>query len=264
MDDVRWSGGAAGSPSPDVQVPEGCTFTGLRWLDNRVRVTFTGTAPPVSDFDVAGPVVDTFTLDHGASITTSGAGPFLRVLTAAGVGAAVVLGDDAALVTGTHAVADAAANALLSLTLEGARAAVQASTLSGSAGSVITQTVAESGILGASETQAAVLGTLTPTNDTKVRRYPTEVIIANTVLSETSQLVLLDPDDASITLTLPLALNHRGETINIVNVDISVNTVTIAAAGGNTVNGVASIVVSGARFFLQVTSDGDTHWYVTG
>jgi hypothetical protein len=97
-----------------------------------------------------------------------------------------------------------------------------------------------------------------------VRRYTTDVIIESTVLTETSQLVLLNPDDTSITLTLPLAFNHRGETINIKNVDISVNTVTIAAAGGNTIDGVASIVVSGANFFLQVTSDGATHWYVTG
>lgn len=92
LDDVTvapgtYSGGKglriAGDISRDttLTVPEGVVFEGLRQMTYRVKVLFTGTSPPVSDFtgDAFAGQPDIFYLEKGCAVDCSGSGPFFRI-----------------------------------------------------------------------------------------------------------------------------------------------------------------------------------------
>jgi len=67
-----------------LTVPEGVTFEKLRYLGHRLNVTFTGSTPPVSDFEFTGTapdfIPDFFVCDLGVRVCSLGAGPFFRVV----------------------------------------------------------------------------------------------------------------------------------------------------------------------------------------
>ncbi|MGC2775549.1 MAG: hypothetical protein WA418_07905, partial [Bradyrhizobium sp.] len=261
MTGVIWSGGA-GTITPAVHVPEGTVFTGLRAFDARVVVTFTGTAAPVSDFTSPLGRADVVVISNGAIITTSGAGPFFHV---PDTGApSFELHTGAQLATGTHAIIDIASDSQAAIQCLGGLADLQSNTVSGPVGAALFVIVAASGIVGASQVQAAFGGTLTATNTTKVRQYPTAALTANTVLSVTSQVVKVDPTAGAFAVTLPAAANHEGESITIKNVSASVNAVTVTAGAGDSIDGAATAPLSADHFNFTVTSDGVHLWMVTG
>ncbi len=265
MTDVTWSGGGAGTEASLVQVNQGVRFSGLRRFDERVQVLFTGTSPPVTDFDVSTPVPDTVVFDHGARLSAVGSGPFFRVSVSGGSGVAFEILGGSAIESGSHAAIDLAVSGVLTgITVEGSGSELQSRTVSGIAGSILSLLVGSSGISGASEIQSSFAGALVPVNATKLRRFPTSILTGNAVLTQTSQLVRVDPTGGPLSVTLPPAVNHRGESVSVKNVTSSANGVTIAAAGGDTIDGAASLVLSAARFFLEVTSDGVSGWLVTG
>jgi hypothetical protein len=264
MTSVIWAGGAD-VYSPVVQVSEGVVFTRLRTFDNRVQVEFTGTTPPVSDFDVSSPAPDTVVIDHGSTITTSGAGPFFQLGTAGGAGVVFELRQGGAFLTGTNEVLDLAiAAAQATIAVEGALANLDNDTVSGVALSLLTVQVAAAGVVQAAEDQTGFLGTLTPANATKLRQYPTAVLIANTVLSATSQIVRVNPTAGAFNVTLPAAVGARGESIVIKNVFPSANVVTVLPTGGDTIDGAVTYPLSGDHFFAQFASDGVSEWMVVG
>lgn len=264
MTNVIWSG-SAGTEAPSVHVQEGASFTKLRQFDNRVFVTFTGTTPPVSDFDVTSLGPDTIFIDHGAMITTSGAGPFFRLSMPAVSGVVLAVQVGGVLATGTNAVIDLAVpGAVLVLPVAGGFTDVQSGTISGVVGSTCVMIVGAAGIVQASEDQPAFLGTLVPQNVTKERRYPTQTLAApDQVLTETSQLVIIDAT-VGFTITLPAAFNHRGESISLKIINALPAPMVIAAAPGDTIDGAASAAMATPFAFMQVTSDGVSSWWITG
>lgn len=241
----------------EVHVPEGVTFTHLRAFEGTLNVTFTGATPPVADFGP--PLFDAVTMNDGATVRSTGTGAFFS----ATANAVFILGDNSLLLTGTHPVLDIPAAVVVTAFVQGANAAVTVSSISGIVGSTFNLITADSAIVVASETQAAFLGTFNITNSTKDRTFPTAVLVANTVLAVTSQLVRVDPTGGAFAVTLPAAAENRGTSITFKNVSHSVNNVTITAAGGNTVEGGATLVLSGDQFFCRVTSDGVSAWWVT-
>ena len=74
----------AGDISRDttLTVPEGVVFEGLRQITDRVKILFTGTTPPISDFaGVPAPLFqpDICYIEKGSSVDCTGAGPFFRI-----------------------------------------------------------------------------------------------------------------------------------------------------------------------------------------
>jgi hypothetical protein len=264
MTDVTWSG-SFGISAPEVHIPEGASFTGLRGFDDRIRVVFTGTTPPVSDLDPSTPTPDTVFVDHGAVLTTAGAGPMLQLSAAGPSGVIVALRAGGVIETGTAPVFDlAVAGANAGIVMIDGAANLGSDTLSSVVGANLFILVGDSGVAQASEDQPAFLGSLAFQNLTKLYRYPAFPILStNTSLTETSQLVQLDPSLGAFVVTLPPAFNRRGQSISIKNVTSDVTPVAIAAGPGDQLDGAPSAILSGAFAFMEVTSDGSTNWYIT-
>jgi len=89
------------------------------------------------------------------------------------------------------------------------------------------------------------------------------ILTSGTVLTDANQLVRVNPTGGGFTVTLPAASTASGKVVIVKNVSASVNAVTVAAGGGDTVDGAASVVLSGNRFHWQVVSDGVSQWMVT-
>lgn len=243
-----------------VVVPEGVTFTKLRAFDDRIAVTFTGTAPPVADFASPAPQIDTVSFSGNAQIIATGGGPFFSV----GAAAQFNLGTAGAILFGGAAVIDVTAGVVLNVFVNGPLSSVQGSTISGVLGATLNLVTANDALTVLSEDQPTFAGAINPTNRTGVRRYPTAILTSTDSLADANQLVLVDPTGGAFSVTLPAAAGLRGQPIVFKNVDTSTNNVTIAAGGGDTIDGSATLVKSGSRFFCEITSDGVHTWYVTG
>jgi hypothetical protein len=266
MTNVIWSG-SAGIDAPQVQVVEGVTFTRLRQLTERVQVTFTGTTPPVSDFDVSGTVSDTFTLDHSARVVTAGAGPFFRVTSAVITAPTISLANGATIDAGTTPAINLAVLGSGIVVAIATGSVLDSNTVSGVVGSNLTLSILSAGTILASEDQPGFSGTITPSNITKTRFFPfpsaSTLVSTNTVLTDTSVLVLVDLSvGVDFTITLPPAANHRGETIMFKTNDSAETTVTVAPTAGDTTPD-GPITLSTPFQAVQVTSDGESIWYQT-
>lgn len=90
------------------------------------------------------------------------------------------------------------------------------------------------------------------------------VLTSGTVLGAAHQLVRVNPTGGGFTVTLPAAAGAAGDVIFFKNVSNSANTVVVAAGGGDTIDGAATVSLSGARFHWQAISDGVSQWLVTG
>lgn len=243
----------------EVEVPEGVTFTKLRAFNDRINVTFTGATPPVADFVSAPPQLETVTIDAGATVRSTGTGPFFSV----GDAATFLIGAEGALLTGTHAVVDVPAAVTLSVFVQGPSAILAASTFSGIVGSTLNLITANDSVVVVSETQAAFLGTKNLVNATVIRTFPTDILVGVTLLASASQMVRVNPTGGAFAVTLPPAAGLRGQPITFKNVSVSTNNVTVTANAGDTVEGAATLVLSGSRFNTTVVSDGVSAWWVT-
>jgi hypothetical protein len=89
-------------------------------------------------------------------------------------------------------------------------------------------------------------------------------LTGTSALADANQLVLVNPTGGAFSITLPPAAGLRGQPIVVKNTGTSTNNVTLAAAGGDNIDGSATLVKSGSRFFVELTSDGTHTWYITG
>lgn len=89
-------------------------------------------------------------------------------------------------------------------------------------------------------------------------------VLADTLLDDTFFTVFVDATAGNVTITLPSAAGSFktsvGKRYNIVKVDAGINTVTVAAGGGDTINGAAS-VLSAVFVPVNVQSAGGTKWF---
>jgi len=109
-------------------------------------------------------------------------------------------------------------------------------------------------------TQAGLLGAnnaWTGTNTfTGAMAFPYLAVIANLTLDATHYTIDAVVTGGSITVTLPSAATCTGRVYNIRKSDASVYTVTIAAAGGETINGDATKVISAQYDVITIQSTG--------
>jgi hypothetical protein len=78
------------------------------------------------------------------------------------------------------------------------------------------------------------------------------------------QLIAADPTGGNIAVNLPAAnaVTPTGSNvISVTNNSDSANAVTITPAGGDTINGAATLVLA-ARESITLTSDGVSEWFV--
>jgi hypothetical protein len=96
-------------------------------------------------------------------------------------------------------------------------------------------------------------------------------INADTTLTTSVQLVKIDASSGNVTVTLPSAASssvwngsiNTGLVYKFIRIDASINTVTIAAAGGENINGSASFTISGQYTINEITAVGVTAWLIT-
>lgn len=99
---------------------------------------------------------------------------------------------------------------------------------------------------------------ITPANtvgspiDTKTSSYP---------VTASDYTILCDATSGTLTITLPLATDVEGQIYNVKKVDSSVNDVTLAASGGDLIDGSSSVSTNIQWTTISVQSDG-TNWYV--
>jgi len=93
----------------------------------------------------------------------------------------------------------------------------------------------------------------------------TKTVTVDTVLGNSDSTVFVDATAGNVLITLPTAASSFknalvGRQYTIVKIDASANTVTVAAAGGDTIDGVAS-VLSALFTPVRVNSAGGTSWF---
>lgn len=92
--------------------------------------------------------------------------------------------------------------------------------------------------------------------------YPSLTTITANYTAALRELVSADPTGGTFTVTLPtLTAAMRNKRIAIKNVSTSTNAISVAAAGGNTVDGLATFSASGSRFYVELVA-GATDWMV--
>lgn len=90
---------------------------------------------------------------------------------------------------------------------------------------------------------------------------PFSQIAANYTLTSDDQAVTVDATTSSITVTLPPAASAPGKVYSVSKSDASINPVTIAPTGGQTIDGLPSQVLVFQYQYLMFVSDG-TNWRV--
>lgn len=78
-----------------------------------------------------------------------------------------------------------------------------------------------------------------------------------------ADLVLADASGGGFTLTLPEAGFWNDRVLRIKKTDATGNTVTVAAAGSETIDGAASVAISTQYHCRQFMSDGQ-NWHIVG
>lgn len=77
------------------------------------------------------------------------------------------------------------------------------------------------------------------------------------------ELVQADPTSAGFTITLPaVASGNKGHRITIKNISTSTNTITIARAGSDTIDGGTSTTITTSKGKVTLVSDGTSNWMV--
>lgn len=95
--------------------------------------------------------------------------------------------------------------------------------------------------------------------------YNVTALSGNTTLvAGTHQVVLDNSGGAANTITLPAANAQTGLHIIVVKTDSSVNVVTVAAAGADTIEGAASVSLTTQYKKVHLMSDGISKWYDLG
>lgn len=89
---------------------------------------------------------------------------------------------------------------------------------------------------------------------------PVRTVAVTSTLLETDRIILGDAGGGAVTLTLPVALGRRRRmTVKRLNAGANV---TVAAAGTDTIDGAASVVLTAQWQVLDLIADGISAWFV--
>src|SRR6185312_12971588 len=88
-------------------------------------------------------------------------------------------------------------------------------------------------------------------------------ITANYTALTTDQVILADATAGNITVTLPAASTEGNRELFVKKVDSSANTVRVAAAGTDTIDGAASVTLSSQYAWIDIISDGTGRWNIS-
>lgn len=88
-------------------------------------------------------------------------------------------------------------------------------------------------------------------------------VTANTTVTATDQIILVDATAGAVTVTLDAATAFGKKEIFIKKIDSSANAATITAAGTDTIDGAASISLATQYASADLVSDGTSKWWQT-
>jgi len=242
-------------------VVEGVQFTKLRKISDQLMIEFTGATPPVSDFVVGAGLLDLFVMDIHSAVTCSGTGAFFRASNTGGIPVVALLNASLIATGSAPAIEVAAAGVIFGIAgLD--FGSLQQNTIKGVAGSsLILGILSSSAVL--SEQQPAFLGALDPASQTITRFFPSSIITSSTSVQQ-NQVARCDSTGGAITITLPSALDLRGEMVLIKDVGgaAAANPITVAPSGADTVDGSLSAIISTNKGSLTLVSDGVSNWMI--
>lgn len=98
------------------------------------------------------------------------------------------------------------------------------------------------------------IGVITP--------FQTRTIAADTALTNSDCLVLVDATSGNITVDLAPAASKEGTEVIIKKIDVSANTVTIDPDSAETIDGASTKVLTTQFEVLRIASDGVEWWVV--
>lgn len=90
------------------------------------------------------------------------------------------------------------------------------------------------------------------------RRAPSKPVTTDGLVSKHDTTVV-DGTTGNVTRTLPPALTTAGQTLRVIRVDASGNTVTVDTTGADTINGVGSVTISGQWTVMTFYSTGEAY-----
>jgi alpha-tubulin suppressor-like RCC1 family protein len=84
-----------------------------------------------------------------------------------------------------------------------------------------------------------------------------QTVTASTTLAGWNRIAKVSPSSTgSITVTLPTAVGFTGQTIQVINVSSSTNSVVVVPSAGQTINGNANVILTQTNDSVVLTSDG--------
>ena len=92
----------------------------------------------------------------------------------------------------------------------------------------------------------------------------TTITSSQTLAVDTDRFVMVDPSAGDVVLELPDAASSSGKPFTIKRVVNGDNAVTVTAVGSDTIDGVATFVVSSVGDVVELLSDGGTDWREMG
>lgn len=96
---------------------------------------------------------------------------------------------------------------------------------------------------------------------TIVSQWNTQTVSVDTLLDEVHRTTLVDASGANRTITLPTAASAKYRKYTVKKIDASANTVTIDAAGAETIDGSLTVVIGIQYGSITIQSDG-TSWSI--
>ena len=96
----------------------------------------------------------------------------------------------------------------------------------------------------------------------ETRRLGVRSITASTTATLADDVILADATGGAITVTLPAVGNRQKIPLAVKKLDASVNAVTIAASGADTIDGAATLVISTQYACYTLVADANGYWIV--
>jgi len=259
MSGVTWSGTLnVFSPDIMVRVLEGAIFLKFRNISGAIALEFTGTTPPVSDFNTGEEAI--IFIQGASTLECTGAGPFVRNSTP-GATAIIAVYQYGKLLTGFTPAFDIADPGAIGRLTAFNVGNIQPNTVSSVVGSTLTKVIAASSAF-IDQDQPAVLGNVADNNLSIQRLTPSGVVTAGIYFAQHNELVRCDLSTGGITVTLPSAINARGMWVVVKNIDPNpeADNITVVPLPGDTVDGNVAVMFNSPRQSNTYVSDGISDW----
>ena len=255
MTNVTWLG--LFSTDTAVTVADGATFTNLRTIASTLLITYAGAGTPAPISDLVND--QAVYLAQGSSITTTGSGPFIRITDPSVNGnLSIIAALGGGFNPGSVPVLDVQGGGVQPSIAVGTLASIGPGTLSSSGGASINLILAAtSGTINESQPAATIASIESVENWTLNTQLITSSGSANP-----NSIAECDPTGGPLTVTINPAFNSRGNSIIIKNATSSTNGITVAANFGDTIDGAATLSLSGARAWVWLISDGVSNWNI--